>query len=161
MSSTRSTSDRIFEIYLNVIEFGPNLYGIGPAAHYYFGKAAKELDPVESAFFSSILPDPKGRSSQYCRGEITKWTQTKIEHILANELHRKQLTQDEFDKASATPLVFYKPWDSESEDDCLKRVKKAIKNARPTNPLKAHADATSTSATTPPHKHRHKREGAK
>ncbi len=153
--------DRIFEIYLNVIEFGPNLYGIGPAAHYYFGKAAKDLDPVESAFFSSILPDPKGRSEQFCRGEITKWTQTKIEHILANELHRKQLTQEEYDKASTTPLVFYKPWDSESEDDCLKRVKKAIKNARPTNPLKAHADDLHGSKATPPHKHHHKHESAK
>jgi Transglycosylase/Domain of Unknown Function (DUF748) len=132
--------DRIFEIYVNVIEFGPSLYGIGPAAHYYFGKPAKDLNPVESAFFSSILPDPKGRSEQYCRGEITKWTQTKIEHILANELHRNQLTQEEYDKAIATPLTFYKPWDSESEDDCLKRVKKAIKNARPTNPLAAHDD---------------------
>ena len=132
--------DRIFEIYLNVIEFGPDLYGIGPAAQYYFGKPAKDLNAVEAAFFSTILPDPKGRSAQYCANEITKWTKTKIEHILANELHRKQLTQEEYDKASATPLVFYKTFDSESEEDCLKRVKKAIKNARPTNPLKDRED---------------------
>ncbi|MEO6776211.1 MAG: transglycosylase domain-containing protein [Kofleriaceae bacterium] len=132
--------DRIFEIYLNVIEFGPDLYGIGPAAQYYFGKPAKDLNAVEAAFFSTILPDPKGRSAQYCANELTKWTKTKIEHILANELKRKQLTQEEFDKATATPLVFYKTFDSESEEDCLKRVKKAIKNARPTNPLKDRAD---------------------
>jgi hypothetical protein len=132
--------DRIFEIYLNVIEFGPDLYGIGPAAQYYFGKPAKELNAVEAAFFSTILPDPKGRSAQYCANELTKWTKTKIEHILANELHRKQLTQEEYDKASTTPLVFYKTFDSESEEDCLKRVKKAIKNARPTNPLKDRED---------------------
>ena len=50
-------------------------------------------------------------------------------------LKRKQLTQEEYDKAIATPLVFAKDDDSETEDDCLKRVKKAIKNARPTNPL--------------------------
>ena len=146
--------DRIFEIYLNVIEFGPGLYGIGPAAHYYFGKAAKDLNPVESAFFSSILPDPKGRSEQFCRNELTKWTQTKIEHILANELHRKQLTQEEFYKAIATPLAFFKTWDSESEDDCLKRTKKAIKNARPTNPLKAQDDDRDKKPE--PHKHHHK-----
>jgi hypothetical protein len=132
--------DRIFEIYLNVIEFGPNLYGIGPAAHYYFGKSAKDLNPVEAAFFSTILPSPKIRSEQYCANEITPWTKTKIEHILANELHRKQLTQEELDKASTTPLLFYKTFDSETEEDCLKRVKKAIKNARPTNPLKDRED---------------------
>ncbi|MEP6865069.1 MAG: biosynthetic peptidoglycan transglycosylase, partial [Deltaproteobacteria bacterium] len=151
--------DRIFEIYLNVIEFGPDLYGIGPAAQYYFGKPAKDLNAVEAAFFSTILPDPKGRSAQYCANEITKWTKTKIEHILANELHRKQLTQEEYDKASATPLQFYKTFDSESEEDCLKRVKKAIKNARPTNPLKDREDDAKRDKkpdAKPHKKHKHK-----
>jgi hypothetical protein len=132
--------DRIFEIYLNVIEFGPSLYGIGPATRYYFGKAPKDLNPVEAAFFSTILPNPKDRSSQYCTNIVTKWTKTKIEHILANELHRTQLTQEEYDKAIVTPLLFYKTDDSESEEDCMKRVKKAIKNARPTNPLRDRED---------------------
>jgi hypothetical protein len=153
--------DRIFKIYLNVIEFGPSLYGIGPAAHYYFGKAAKDLNPVESAFFSSILPNPKERSEQFCRNEITKWTQTKIEHILANELHRKQLTQEEFDKAMATPLVFYKPWDSEPQDECLKKAEKAIKNARSTNPLKAHDDDKLRDKKPDPRKHHKHHDGAK
>jgi hypothetical protein len=126
--------DRILEIYLNVIEYGPDLYGIGPAAREYFGKAAKDLNPVEAAFFSSILPDPKDRYAQYCRNELTKWTQSKIERQLAKMLERKQLTQEEYDKALATPLLFVKDG-SESEEDCLKRVKKAVKNARSTNPL--------------------------
>src|SRR5262249_25015753 len=53
--------ERIFEIYLNVIEFGPGIYGIGRAAHHYFGKAPKDLLPQEAAWFSSILPNPKRR----------------------------------------------------------------------------------------------------
>ncbi|HSN26390.1 MAG TPA: transglycosylase domain-containing protein [Kofleriaceae bacterium] len=126
--------DRIMEIYLNVIEYGPDLYGIGPAAHEYFGKQAKDLNPVEAAFFSSILPNPKDRYRQYCQNTLTKWTEGKIQRQLAKMFERKQLTQEEYDKAQVTPLVFVKDG-SESEEDCLKRVKKAIKNARPTNPL--------------------------
>jgi hypothetical protein len=148
--------DRIFEIYLNVIEFGPGLYGIGPAAHYYFGKSAKDLNAVESAFFSSILPDPKGRSEQYCTNTLTKWTKSKIEHMLGNQLKRKQLTQEEYDKAMATPLLFYKTWDSETEEDCLKRVKKAIKNARPTNPLKDKEDDAKHLGDKKSHKQKHR-----
>ena len=34
--------ERILEIYVNVIEFGPGLYGIGPAAQHYFGKRARD-----------------------------------------------------------------------------------------------------------------------
>jgi membrane peptidoglycan carboxypeptidase len=130
------TKDRILEIYLNVIEYGPGLYGIGPAAYHFFGKKPKDLTPVEAAFFSTILPSPKERYKQYCAGTLTKWTTGKIDRILQIMLKRDRLTQSEYDTAIATPLAFSKDG-TESEEDCMKRVKKAIKNARPTNPLAA------------------------
>ncbi|MCX5747523.1 MAG: transglycosylase domain-containing protein [Proteobacteria bacterium] len=129
------TKDRIMEIYLNVIEYGPGLYGIGPAAKHYFGKVAKDLNPVEAAFFSTILPNPKDRYRQYCNGTLTKWTSDKIERILGIMHKRDRLTQEEYDTALITPLLFQKDG-TETEEECMKRVKKAIKNARPTNPLK-------------------------
>jgi membrane peptidoglycan carboxypeptidase len=128
------TKDRILEIYLNVIEYGPRLYGIGPAAYHFFGKKPKDLTPVEAAFFSTILPSPKARYKQYCAGTLTRWTTGKIERILQLMYKRERLTQSEYDAALATPLSFSKDG-METEDDCLKRVKNAIKNARPTNPL--------------------------
>jgi hypothetical protein len=130
--------DRILEIYLNVIEYGPGLYGIGPAAYHFFGKKPKDLTPTEAAFFSTILPSPKERYKQYCAGTLTKWTEGKIDRILQIMLKRDRLTQAEYDTAIATPLLFSKDG-MESEEDCMKRVKKAIKNARPTNPLAAQA----------------------
>lgn len=127
--------DRILEIYFNVIEYGPSLYGIGPAARHYFGKAAKDLTPKEAAFFSSILPNPKDRYRQYCQGSLFKWTEAKVDRILLLMLKRERITQEEYDKAMATPLVFVKDG-SETEKECMERVKKAIKNARPTTPPK-------------------------
>jgi hypothetical protein len=153
------TKDRILEIYLNVIEYGPGLYGIGPAAYHFFGKKPKDLNPVEAAFFSTILPSPKERYKQYCAGTLTKWTTGKIDRILQIMLKRDRLTQAEYDGAVDTPLLFSKDG-LESEDDCMKRVKKAIKNARPTNPL---ADQGSKDAKPakdrpkPEHKDRHER----
>ncbi|HEY5947174.1 MAG TPA: transglycosylase domain-containing protein [Kofleriaceae bacterium] len=129
------TKDRILEIYFNVIEYGPALYGIGPAMKHYFGKHPRDLNLVEAAFFSSILPNPKDRYKQYCQGTLTKWTTAKIERILNIMLKREKITQEEYYRAMSTPLVFMKDG-TESVDDCMKRVKKAIKNSRPTNPLK-------------------------
>jgi hypothetical protein len=129
------TKDRIMEIYLNVIEYGPGLYGIGPASRHFFGKEPKELSPVEAAFFSSILPAPKARYAQYCAGTLTKWTADKIQRILTIMYKRDRLTEAEYAAAQATPLLFVKDG-TESEEDCLKRTKKAIKNARPTNPMR-------------------------
>ncbi len=50
---------RIMEIYLNIIEWGDGIYGIGPAVQYYFGKRPEELKPVESAFLASIIARPR------------------------------------------------------------------------------------------------------
>jgi monofunctional glycosyltransferase len=49
---------RIFEIYLNVVELGRNIYGAEAAARFYFGKSAANLDPLESATLAALLPSP-------------------------------------------------------------------------------------------------------
>jgi len=53
------TKGRIVELYLNVVELGPMVYGIGHASHYYFNKPAAELTPRESAFLAAMLPGPR------------------------------------------------------------------------------------------------------
>jgi membrane peptidoglycan carboxypeptidase len=156
------TKDRILEIYLNVIEYGPGLYGIGPAAYHFFGKKPGDLSPVEAAFFSTILPAPKERYKQYCAGTLTKWTTGKIDRILQIMRTRDRLTQAEYDAAIDTPLLFSKDG-TETEEDCMKRVKKAIKNARPTNPLADKKDPKKDKPKPKPdhddHHDRHHRDG--
>ena len=141
--------DRILEIYVNVIEYGPALYGIGPAARHYFGKHPRDLNPVESAFFSSILPNPKERYAQYCKGTLRKWTEDKIARILALMRKRDRLTEEEYQLAIATPLVFVKDG-TETEAQCMDRRRKILKNARSTNPLKNRNDARGGGGRRPP-----------
>mgnify|MGYP001178329118 CR=1 FL=1 len=52
------TKDEILELYLNVIEFGPAVYGVTSAAEYYFGRTPAELNLAECLFLSSLLPAP-------------------------------------------------------------------------------------------------------
>lgn len=127
--------DRLFEIYVNVIEYGPGIYGIGPAAWHFFAKHPSQLEPHEAAFFSSILPAPKARYDQYCKGTLRKATETKIRKILEIMHKRDRLTDEELAIALETPLEFARDA-HETEKQCLDRQKKAVKNARPTNPLK-------------------------
>jgi hypothetical protein len=132
---TGLSKERILEIYVNVIEYGPGLYGIGPAARRYFGKHPRDLNPVEAAFFSSILPSPKLRYRQYCEDKLSKYTESKIPRILDLMLKRGKITQEEYDLAKATPLVFDRAG-AGSLSDCKAQVYRAVKNARPTNPMK-------------------------
>jgi len=50
---------RIFEIYLNVVEWGRNIYGAEAAARHYFGKSAAGLDILEAATLAALLPSPR------------------------------------------------------------------------------------------------------
>lgn len=53
------SKDRILELYVNVVELGPDVFGFGEAARYYFGTTAEGLSVRETAFLVSILPGPK------------------------------------------------------------------------------------------------------
>src|SRR5262249_54927314 len=50
--------DRILELYLNVVEWGPGIYGAQNASQYYFDKDASSLNADEAAYLAAILPNP-------------------------------------------------------------------------------------------------------
>jgi monofunctional glycosyltransferase len=52
---------RILEIYLNVVEWGPGIYGADAACHYYDGTAARNVDRQQAARLAAILPAPLKR----------------------------------------------------------------------------------------------------
>ncbi len=60
---------RIIEVYLNVVEFGPGIYGAEAAARFHFAKPARDLTRREAALLAAILPSPRkwsaGRPGPY------------------------------------------------------------------------------------------------
>jgi monofunctional glycosyltransferase len=65
---------RILEVYLNVAEMGPGIYGAEAAAERYFGKTAAALTPREAALLAAVLPSPRSASpaqpSVYLNGRV-------------------------------------------------------------------------------------------
>nr|WP_294521982.1 monofunctional biosynthetic peptidoglycan transglycosylase [uncultured Rhodopila sp.] len=49
---------RVLEVYLNIVEFGPGIYGAEAASRSFFRKPAAELSPREAAQLASVLPKP-------------------------------------------------------------------------------------------------------
>jgi monofunctional biosynthetic peptidoglycan transglycosylase len=56
------TKRRLMEIYLNIAEWGPNIYGIEAAAQYHFGRSAKNLTRRQAALLTVALPNPITRN---------------------------------------------------------------------------------------------------
>jgi hypothetical protein len=54
-----ASKQRMLEVYFNVIEWGPNVYGIGEAAQFYFQKKPADLTLKECLFLATIVPKPK------------------------------------------------------------------------------------------------------
>ena len=52
------SKDRIFALYLNVIELGPNVFGVQAAARHWFGKGVGELSLEEMVRLTAIMPRP-------------------------------------------------------------------------------------------------------
>jgi monofunctional biosynthetic peptidoglycan transglycosylase len=62
MIETFWSKKRIMEMYLNMIEMGPGIYGAEAAARYYFRKPASKLTRGEAALIAACLPDPRKRN---------------------------------------------------------------------------------------------------
>ncbi|MGI9334852.1 MAG: monofunctional biosynthetic peptidoglycan transglycosylase [Gammaproteobacteria bacterium] len=80
---------RIIEVYLNVVEWGPGIYGAQAAAEHHFGKPAGALTPGEAAKLAVVLPNPlqwsPGRASGHVvnRAEVIERRMRQIEPLLS------------------------------------------------------------------------------
>lgn len=96
LENNRITSkSRMFEVYLNIIEWGPNIYGISEASYFYFAKHPSELSVAESIYLASIVPRPKKFMYQFTpEGELRSSAYTKQRYI-TNIMFRRGLLQTE------------------------------------------------------------------
>jgi monofunctional biosynthetic peptidoglycan transglycosylase len=58
------SKERILEVYLNVAEFGPGIYGAEAAAQSFYRKSAIKLSPWQSGLLAAVLPNPKKMSAK-------------------------------------------------------------------------------------------------
>jgi monofunctional biosynthetic peptidoglycan transglycosylase len=83
------SKQRILEVYLNIAEFGENVYGIEAASKRYFNKNAFKLSNHEAAIIASVLPNPKkyriNQQTQYL-AKRTQWIEKQMRQLGENYL---------------------------------------------------------------------------
>ncbi|MDZ4676224.1 MAG: biosynthetic peptidoglycan transglycosylase [Oligoflexia bacterium] len=102
------TKPKILEIYLNVVEFGPEIYGIKEGAQYYFKVPPSQVRPEQAAFLAFLLPNPKKYSQSFRKNELTPFARKTIKTILRKMLHGHKISEEEYNVALAR--VPYFPW---------------------------------------------------
>ncbi len=102
------SKDKILEIYLNSIEYGPGIYGIKAAAQHYFNKTPAEISPREAAFLAMLLPSPKRYYISFETKRLTGFAQGRIKVILQKMRMGKIISPEEYKIEIKRPLSWEK-----------------------------------------------------
>ena len=97
--------NRILEIYLNIIEWGPDLRGLRPAARSYFGREPQALTPAEMAFLVAIIPGPIKYQSSFAHGTPGTGLRSLIDELLAKLRSVDAIGEEEYRQALDEPIV--------------------------------------------------------
>lgn len=93
-----SSKERMFEVYLNVIETGPMTYGVNQAARFYFNKDVSRLSLAESIFIASIVPRPKTFKYSFdSNGNLREHLAGYYELVSSKMLKKEWITQRDYD----------------------------------------------------------------
>ena len=105
------SKDELMELYLNVIEFGPAVYGITAAADHYFGRTPAELHLGECLFLSSLLPAPLRYGAMRENGEVPEGWMRLLHSLMVIAHHYGRITDAELADAEKEAIVFWRGGD--------------------------------------------------
>jgi hypothetical protein len=97
--------DRILEIYLNIIEWGPGLRGLRPAARYYFDCEPQALTPAQMAFLVAIIPGPIKYQRSIARGTPSPGLRVLVDNLLEKLRSVEAIGEEEYERALNDPIV--------------------------------------------------------
>jgi hypothetical protein len=89
------SKDRIIEIYANIVELGPDVFGFPEAAGYYFGRRLQDLSPRQIAYLVSLLPGPRPYSRFFADGVVPRWWEEYLDVLIRGAANRGGLTPAE------------------------------------------------------------------
>ncbi|MGE3975024.1 MAG: monofunctional biosynthetic peptidoglycan transglycosylase [Bdellovibrionales bacterium] len=110
IESTLSKNE-IIERYLNLVEFGENLYGIKAASQFYFKKTPDQLSVLESSFLALLLPNPKKNSASFRKRVLTPYARQRIRQTVERMFLLGRIDFESYTLAKLNMGSF--PWDGE------------------------------------------------
>ncbi len=125
MVEKKMSKDEILEKYLNMIELGKDLYGVGLAAKYYFNKNSSELNPKEGAFLAMLLPSPVKYSQSFRDKKLTDFANEQVSSILMKMKQAHKITPEQREFYVMEDLSFEKKVKNAitPKRDILKKIK--------------------------------------
>lgn len=102
------TKEEILEKYLNVVEFGPKIFGVRQATRYYFDKTPAQVNALEAAYLAFLLPNPRLHHVYFKKSRLTPYAQQRILGICLSLYRFKKISRQDLEIANFNVLEF--PW---------------------------------------------------
>ena len=91
------SKNQILELYLNIAELGPDIYGVGVASEHYFKKLPSEINAAEGAFVASLLPSPKRYYYSVVENRnLTFARRKRINRVLRDMMVQEYISQSQY-----------------------------------------------------------------
>lgn len=90
------TKKEILERYLNVVQFGKNIFGIKQASQFYFKKSPNDLSLIESAFLTFLLPSPEVYSKSFYKKSLTPFARQRLNTIIDRLYQYNRVSESEY-----------------------------------------------------------------
>ncbi len=102
---TTLTKRQILERYLNIIELGPEIFGIAAAANYWFDLPLRDLEPRQAAFLAALTSEPKSMTRRIRNaGALDATSAARVDVILRAMRRDDVITDDAYYMAKEAPL---------------------------------------------------------
>ena len=109
------SKEDILELYLNVVEFGPGVYGIRNAAMHYFNSQPADLSLAQAMFLASILPNPKANHFSSDGTLKPRWAKH-LQYLMRVARKINRIGDDELEAGMKEQLVFGQAHPNDSSD---------------------------------------------
>lgn len=120
---------RILEIYLNIIELGPEIHGVAEAARYHFGKQARDLTLIEALHLASMAPAPVGYARRFASGELdSEWRAHLLRQVRRLQI-RRLITAEQAQEAAVLRLALRPHPELLERDTAANRLERPLRAA--------------------------------
>lgn len=123
-----TSKERMYEVYMNIIEWGPLVYGAGEASRFYFDKRPSQLTVEEAIFLASIVPKPKHFRNSFDKNGHLRESLAGYYRLIAGRLAKKGLITEE-EAAAIRPTIEIKGEARKLLE--IKNEKRRMKNEQP------------------------------
>lgn len=93
------SKNEILEVYLNIAEFGPDIFGVNAASNRFFKRIPSEVNAAEGAFMALMLPSPRRFYFSIIENKnLTQKKRKKIDRILRDMFYNEFITAEQYQK---------------------------------------------------------------